>query len=86
MNKHSKKPPVLSPKEFSFTVEITETLLPLVVPFQRLINLSFVLGGVSVKFGMGVTSQDRFAGMGDLVCCWKDWQEAEMPSSIMSFT
>lgn len=49
-------------------------------------NLSFVIGDVSGEFGMGVTSQDRFAGAGDLVCCWKDWREAEMPSSITSFT
>lgn len=38
-------------------------------PSRRLINLSFVLAGVSGAFGMAVTSQDRFAGMGDLVCC-----------------
>lgn len=53
---------------------------------RRLINLSFVLGDISGKFGMGVTSQDRFAGMGDLVCFSKDWREAEMLSSITSFT
>lgn len=80
MNKHSKKLPILSAKRVFFNCGASERCFFLQWSLsRRLINLSFVLGDGPGKFRMGVTSQDRFAGMGDLVCYWKDWREAEMP-------
>lgn len=60
-------------------------LLPLVVPFQKAHQFVFCTCWCCWGFGMAATSQDRFAGMGDLVCWWRDG-EAKMPPSIPPFT